>query len=580
MTVKESNQNLYKLVGVISPTMAIKRHKRGGRVYLAEYKSERINGKVKSTYIRYVGVEGTPKITPKPRANKEHKLEFSRTTQTGDVTVLWHLAEKLGIREIIDQICLGLDYSMKITPGKILSIWAINRVIDPESATQLPEWVRATDLPLLTGISPESFSKDVFLESLDFICSNDHDSGRIFDLSPPIEDRLCQRWRQVHPLPPGEREVVAYDMTAILFHGDTCPIASLGYNAEHIARKQVNLAILVSKYDRYPIFHFTYSGDRSTITTIKNLFCRLSDLAIKPGTVIWDRGNVSEKSIKCIEDLHWDIICGLSKTATVVQTILHDTEIPKTPQYQVKKTACGGVYARKVRSEIYGKMRAITIYANPHAAIEKSERRNALLLTLSQKISPILQNSENYKKETVIATLKSVLKSKFRFFIFTFSESKDQVTGTWEFNEEAIKDAQQSDGKWAILSTKDNLGAKEVIDEYFGKDFVEKKFQDAKSGREIMPVRHRLENRVKSYIFLNVLSLRIHTAFVNLFRSAFPEDAAERASDFLKKMARVERTYVTIDHKQKTIFLNLTPDLEKTLKIIGLENLFQCTDLL
>ena len=201
--------------------MAIKRHKRGGRVYLAEYKSERIDGKVKSTYVRYVGVEGTPKITPKPRVNKVQKLEFSRTTQTGDVTVLWHLAEKLGIREIIDQICLPLDHSMTITPGKILSIWAINRVIDPESATQLPEWVRATDLPLLTGISPKSFSKDVFLESLDFICSKDHDSGRIFDLSPPIEDRLCQRWRQIYPLPPDENEVVAYDMTAILFHGDT-----------------------------------------------------------------------------------------------------------------------------------------------------------------------------------------------------------------------------------------------------------------------------------------------------------------------------------------------------------------------
>jgi hypothetical protein len=75
-----------------------------------------------------------------------------------------------------------------------------------------------------------------------------------------------------------------------------------------------------------------------------------------------------------------------------------------------------------------------------------------------------------------------------------------------------------------------------------------------------------------------VLSLRIHTALVNLFRSAFPEDAAECASDFLKKMARVERTQVTIDHKQETVFLNLTPDLQKTLKIIGLNNLFPCTD--
>lgn len=77
-----------------------------------------------------------------------------------------------------------------------------------------------------------------------------------------------------------------------------------------------------------------------------------------------------------------------------------------------------------------------------------------------------------------------------------------------------------------------------------------------------------------------MLSLRIHTAFVNLFKSAFPEDTAECASDFLKKMARVERTQVTSDNKQKTVSLNLTPELENTMKTIGLDNLFQGTDLL
>ncbi len=66
--------------------------------------------------------------------------------------------------------------------------------------------------------------------------------------------------------------------------------------------------------------------------------------------------------------------------------------------------------------------------------------------------------------------------------------------------------------------------------------------------------------------------------YVNLFRMAFPDDAVERASDVLKKMARVERTLVTHDHQQKTVFLNLTPDLEKTLKLIGLDMLFLPTD--
>jgi len=314
------------------------------------------------------------------------------------------------------------------------------------------------------------------------------------------------------------------------------------------------------------------------VTTIQNLCCGLSDLAIQPGTIIWDKGNFSETSIQCIEELHWEMICGLPKTTTAVQTILHDTEIPKTPQYLVMKTPCGGVYARKVQAEMFGKMRSITVYANPQAALKDSGDRNANLLELSNKIAPILQNPENLSEEKVIAAVNSILKSNARFFTFTFSVSNEQVTGTWKFNEDAIQDVQRHDGKWAILSTNDNLSANEVISEYFGKDFVEKKFQETKSGREIMPDRHRLENRVKSYIFLNVMALRIHTAYINLFRTAFPDDAVERASDFLKEMARVERAQVTHDHQQKTVFLNLTTDLEKTLKRIGLETLFQPTD--
>lgn len=153
-----------------------------------------------------------------------------------------------------------------------MTIWAINRVIDPESETQLPEWVRNTDLPLLSGISPESFTKDAFLSSLDFIYHKDPPSGRTIDISAPIEESLYQNWRQSNPLPDGETEILAYDMTAVLFHGSSCPLSQLGYNSDYIKRKQVNMAILVSKFDRYPISRSTYSGERTSITTVNNLF--------------------------------------------------------------------------------------------------------------------------------------------------------------------------------------------------------------------------------------------------------------------------------------------------------------------
>ena len=167
------------------------------------------------------------------------------------------------------------------------------------------------------------------------------------------------------------------------------------------------------------------------------------------------------------------------------------------------------------------------------------------------------------------------MKSYYRFFIFRIIKSDDQVTGKWEFNDEEISRAQLSDGKYAILSTDDNLSAKEVISEYFGKDFVEKRFQKMKSGHELMPVRHRLEHRVRSYIFLNLLALRINTVIFQKFLKICPENTDECLRTFLKKMSRVERTEVKIGDEIKTIYLNLTPELQETLKLIGLSHLFQ-----
>ena len=555
--------------------MAVKRHKRNGRVYLAEYKTERIAGKVKSTYVRYLGVEGEPKTLPKKRIPAERKVDFSRTSQTGDVTVLWHIAEELGIPEIIDRSVFGNDILPKITPGKILAIWAINRIIDPESATQLSEWVRYTDLPLLSVISPDSFTKDVFLNSLDFICQNNPSIGKIEDISSSIEEGLYEHWRLRHPLPAGESEILAYDMTAVLFHGNSCPIAQLGYNAEHIKRNQINLAILVSKYDRYPITHSTYPGDRTSITTVNNLFSRLSDLAIDPGTLLWDRGNVSDLSVRTIERLKWNIICGLPKSTKAVQNILLNTEVPSTPLYKVKTSVCGHIYAKKIKAHVFGKMRSITVYTNLNAGIRDTEERNNSLQSLSKKVEIIVTNDENLNEKQLVKLLKTQLKSKYRFFSYTLENINSHITGKWQFNEEEITKAQMADGKYAILSTNMSLSAKDVVGEYFGKDFVEKRFQKMKSAHELTPVRHRLEHRIRGYVFLNMLALRLNTAIFEKFKDICPENTAECVGTFLKKMGRVERTEVQVDGQARTVYLNLTPELQETLKLLHFSHLFE-----
>jgi transposase len=241
----------------------------------------------------------------------------------------------------------------------------------------------------------------------------------------------------------------------------------------------------------------------------------------------------------------------------------------------VKTSECGHIYAKKTQAQIFGKKRSVTVYINLNAGIRDTEERNDALQSLSKKVEISVKNEENLNEKQVIKLLKRQLKSKFRFFSYTLEDINSHITGKWQFNENEITKAQMADGKYAILSTNDDLNAKDVVGEYFGKDFVEKRFQKMKSDHDLTPVRHRLEHRIRGYIFLNMLALRISTAIFEMFRNICPENTAECVETFLKKMNRVERTEIQVDGQARTVYLNLTPELQETLKLLHLSNLFE-----
>ncbi|RLG27173.1 hypothetical protein DRN76_00240 [Methanosarcinales archaeon] len=137
-----------------------------------EYRSIRQGKKVISKFICYIGPEDKVSTSEKPRKRVLDRLNLSRSYRAGDVRLLWAIAQNLDFIPIIDRICCGNSHIEGVSPGKLLTIWAINRVIDPESATQLERWVPATDLPYLAGIPAEEFTKDAFLSALDFVCIN------------------------------------------------------------------------------------------------------------------------------------------------------------------------------------------------------------------------------------------------------------------------------------------------------------------------------------------------------------------------------------------------------------------------
>jgi transposase len=114
------------------------------------------------------------------------------------------------------------------------------------------------------------------------------------------------------------------------------------------------------------------------------------------------------------------------------------------------------------------------------------------------------------------------------------------------------------------------------VNEYLEKDFIEKVFRVLKTQEEVEPVRHRLEHRVRAYLFVCMLAYRLLSVLQwKLKEASGQEDSWERADTLLQALGRVERVEVTFGNETKTWYLNVTKAITDTLKEIGRSDLLK-----
>ena len=563
----------------VYPTyMAIKRKKRpNGRVYLEEWKSVRVDGKVKSIFVRSLGPEDpVQKGKPRPRKSVLDRLDHGPSHRAGDVTLLWRIAEELGMVEIIDSICCAEAPVDGISPGKLMTIWAINRILDPQSATQLAHWTPTTDLPRLSGINPADLTKDAFLGSLDFICYEDRPSGQIVDLTPEVDDALFRRWRGDHPLPDSESEMLTYDMTTVLFFGVSCPLAEFGYNPNEIHRRQVNVALLVTKNEKYPVAHFVYGGSRSEKTTISNLLIRLQEAGVNPGTIVWDRGNVSAANITEAENAGWKLICGIPRNVSGAKQILGSSTVPVRRDTLVKVSDGDHIYATTVKARLYGKERRMVLYLNRERGVRDATSRHEALLQIEEELEHLMHEPWSGTEKDLREKVKKIVGEYGPYIQVSIPRGEDPPLVKWSFRDRKVQEIEKFDGQFVLYSTDESIPAREVVRTYLEKDHIEKVFSTMKSVGELEPVRHRLEQRVRAYMFVNVLAYRLQAALQHRLRDIRGlEKGWDRPGPLIRELARVERVQVRLGRETKTMYLNLTKRTEKVLEMMGYHDLFK-----
>lgn len=552
----------------------VRRMKKGNKVYLCEYRSVREGKKVRSEFVRYLGVESEQEKVPLPKKTMIDWKPPERSVRAGDVTVLWSIANEMQMVETIDRVC-GLKGRRKAnSPGKLLTLWAINRALDPESTTNLEEWIESTALPELSSLSSKGADRDAFFAALDCICHEDSTTGRIIDNTKAIDESLYVKWRNLHPLPKGESETLAYDMTSTITYGTTCPLSEKGYNPEEWRHQQINLSILISKYDHQPLAHRVHPGTHTSMTTMQHVIPRLSDFAIHNGTIIWDRGNTSKKTVQELEGMGWKVICGIPKISTEAKNVVMMTDIPENPEFLVPCKNTGELYARKVQANLYGKIRELIVYKNVTKAAKSLVRRNRAIYEIANDLTRLKEKPIFTSQKDLKNAVKSILNGWNSFFVIEFPADENVVDFAWSVNQKRVEEARAMDGKYLLYSTEVTFTAQEVVRMYLEKDFIEKVFRTIKTDEDLKPIRHRLESRVRGVIFVCTLAYRLLSALRWMINSSDSKDVTLSTAHFLRKLRRIEKLEMDLGKEYSIFYVNVMNDIRKQIVALGMKDLF------
>ena len=426
----------------------IRKIKRGKFTYLAEVENKWVNGKVIQKHIRYIGKElNGEKILSGSIAN----AEVTKVTMWAPLLILNTLAKQINLSETLG------DY------GEYLLSLAYAHCLESKSLNKMEDWYKRTDLHKMLNIQDVSEKKLYY--ALDSI--NDKNSE-------VIQRRIFRSVQEIYKLIP---KSYFFDVTNVYFHGTECSFAKKGKNKDGKYLPQVQIGLAVTE-NKIPIFHKTFEGNIFDARILRDVMTSLHDLNIEEAYIVWDRGITSEVNIIDAKKTGFEVICGLAikqKIKDEVNTIVKNKKLIQLKnRVRLQNTI---LYCIKQKYR-YGKIRGnlVICYNEETARLNKEKRID--------NINRAIESIKNKKQ---------------------FSEDLKKYLNGTEINEKELLEAQKYDGYSVLFSTKD-LEINKIVKPYFEKDKVEKAFRSLKSILGLKPIKHWLEERVKSHIFICYLS--------------------------------------------------------------------------
>lgn len=547
--------------------MSFKKYSKiGGRKYAYRVESYRESGKVHQRTLEYLGRvvirKGQEVIIP-PKNRLMGELKVKRVLRYGDVRALHEIVRALDLVGIIERSTVKGGLS----PGKLLVILAINRLVDPKPSVRLSGWYEDTALEDVMDVAPSKINPDSVGAALDAICTKT-DAGAVEDRFFEIERAI---WNRLKELMGVDSSSLIYDLTSTYVYGTTLPLAARGHNRDDNHNEQYNVALAITRDKRLPLHFRVLPGNIMDVSTLRMFLTELKAFGIEGATLVVDRGFYSALNVVEAAGDGYHVIGALPASTKLYSKFLAKARDIEHNAYAVRR-GDEIVYLKEMRDEVVTKkgsrtpIKAIAVLS-PEKRERDRRRHLGAILRIEESLKELAARIASGEYISDLWDQVKAIRGKYeKCFKVEYKDHQLIVTRRTK----VVQRVQNKCGKYVLFSTDPGLAAREILDRYREKDMVEKAFFVLKDVEELQPTRYRLENRVVANVFVCVLGYLLYS----VLQVRLGKKLDMSAMDALGELERIQQVVFKTDKTELRQLKELTKKQKRIITTLGMEELF------
>lgn len=497
--------------------------KKNGHVYYHIREIQRVNGKPKVIWQKYLGTAETmyKRLVENKSADKPEKV---KTFSFGAVFMLNELENELDTIGIIDSIVPRGKKETGPTIGEYFYYGWVNRIINPRSKRALSDWYKHTAVQYIRPVDLKELTSQRYWEKFDRVSEQN------------IEEIAKTFFGKVWEKQSLSAEFLLFDTTnyyTFMNSKTDSELCQRGHNkASRHNLRQVGLGLLVDKKTHLPLFYKTYRGnmhDSKLFTTVMDQvfdsMCEFNKSEL-PLTVVFDKGMNSDKNINMIDEnsrTHFITTYSPSYVKDLASTALKEFTLLDISNNKLRKGSSvlkeDLMVAYRSAKELWGKKRTVVITFNPRSYRKKE-------FTFNKKINSIREILHEFKlkyssKESQWRDTEAIEKRYFKkcrslnisskYFDLSFDDTKDKPVMTYRTNTEETEKAKKLFGRSVIVTDNHAWSTDEIVQLSLDRYIIENEFRASKSKEHIRinPIYHWTDSKIRCHLLMCVIALTV-----------------------------------------------------------------------